>query len=91
MKAFIFSQDDRSKIIDPNFRPYRARMISVEEKEHSPKGETVSITNTGAVVGEKFLLSCDELSKNPYSCGYTIKPQAEGRRKDWALTKAITS
>ena len=50
MKAFFFSQDDRSKIIDPNFRPYRARMISVEEKEHIPKGETVSITNTGAVV-----------------------------------------
>ena len=50
MKAFFFSQDDRSKIIDPNFRPYRARMISVEEKEHIQKGETVSITNTGAVV-----------------------------------------
>lgn len=35
--------------------------------------------------GKEFIVGGDELSKHPYSCGCTPKPEANGRRNDWAL------
>ena len=37
--------------------------------------------------GKKFIVGGDELSKHPYSCGYTPKPKRSetGRLNDWAL------
>lgn len=37
--------------------------------------------------GKKFIVGGDELSKHPYSCGCTPKPQRSetGRLNDWAL------
>lgn len=38
--------------MNPNFKPYRTRMIILEEKEDIPKRDALSITNTDATVRE---------------------------------------
>ena len=35
----VFIYSDKRLTMNPNFKPYRTRMIIVEEKEDIPKGE----------------------------------------------------
>ena len=46
------------------------------------KNEVPFITYANAIVKKEFLVSGDELSRHPYSCGCTSKPIVEGCRSN---------
>lgn len=76
--------------MDPTFKPRRIGMLLIEERypcgRHS-KGRNLVYYKCRCDCGKEFVLTGDELVKNPYSCGCTPKPkEPTGKRKnDWAL------
>lgn len=75
--------------MDSNFKPRRTGLITVLEKypcgSHS-KGRCSVYYLCKYDCGKEFIVSGDELSKHPYSCGCTPKPiKTEWRTNDWAL------
>lgn len=76
--------------MDPTFKPRRIGMLLIEERypcgRHS-KGRNRVYYKCRCDCGKEFVLTGDELIKNPYSCGCTPKPKEPiGERKnDWAL------
>ncbi len=76
--------------MDPNFKPYRTGMTTVLEKypcgKNGTKGRARVYYLCKCDCGKEFIVSGDELSKHPYSCGCTPKPKrASGRSNEWAL------
>ena len=76
--------------MDPKFNAYKAGMDIVLERYPCGRGNG---QRRGAVYylckcdcGKEFIVSGDELSRHPYSCGCTPKPIVEGdRSNEWAL------
>lgn len=64
--------------MDPKFKPYRTGMITVLERcpcgksGHQGKPPVYYICRCDC--GKEFVVTGDELSKHPYSCGCTPKP-----------------
>ena len=79
--------------MDPNFKPYRTGMMTVLERYPCGKGNGKSKGRMFVYYlckcdcGKEFIVGGDELSKHPYSCGCTPKPNKSesGRPNDWAL------
>ena len=75
--------------MDSTFKPKRTGMVTVLERY--PCGSHTGGRNSVFYLckcdcGKEFVVSGDELSKHPYSCGCTPKPaKGEGRPNDWAL------
>lgn len=76
--------------MDPKFKAYKTGMVTVLERYPCGRGNG---QRRGAVYylckcdcGKEFIVSGDELSRHPYSCGCTPKPIVEGgRSNEWAL------
>lgn len=67
--------------MDPNFMPYRTRNVLVEERYpcghgdgHSKGRSLVYYLCKCELCGKEFILSGDDVSKHPYSCGCASKP-----------------
>lgn len=76
--------------MNPTFKPRRIGIILVEERfpcGRYSKGRSPVYYLCKCNCGKEFILTGDELVKNPYSCGCTPKPkEPTGERKnDWAL------
>ncbi len=75
--------------MDKTFKPRRTGMMTVLERY--PCGSRTGGRNSVFYLckcdcGKEFVVTGDELSKHPYSCGCTPKPpKSEGRPNDWAL------
>ena len=75
--------------MDSTFKPYRTGMSTVLEKypcgKHS-KGRNHVYYLCKCDCGKEFIVSGDELSKHPYSCGCTQKPSKnKGRTNESSL------
>lgn len=75
--------------MDPNFKPYRTGMTMVLERypcgKGGSRGRGVVFYLCKCDCGKEFIVTGDELSKHPYSCGCTPKPSPVGRPHDWAV------
>ena len=79
--------------MDPNSKPYRTGMMTVLERYPCGKGNGKSKGRMFVYYlckcdcGKEFIVGGDELSKHPYSCGCTPKPQRSetGRPNGWAF------
>jgi hypothetical protein len=67
--------------MDPNFKPYESGLLTVEERY--PCGKSIGQRGRANVYylckckcGKEFIVTGDELSKHPYSCGCTPKPKS---------------
>ena len=69
--------------MDPRFRPYKVNMVTVKERwpcgrgkgsERSSKGRNFVYYLCQCDCGKEFVLSGDEVIRNPYSCGCTPRP-----------------
>ncbi len=75
--------------MDPTFKPKRTGMMTVLERY--PCGSHTGGRNFVYYLckcdcGKEFVVTGDELSKHPYSCGCTPKPEkGNTRNNDWAL------
>ena len=76
--------------MDVNFKPYKTGMVTVKEKYPCGRGDSKGRNHVYYLCqcdcGKEFIVSGDELSRHPYSCGCTPKPiKGKGRLNDWAL------
>ena len=66
------------KSMDVYFKPYKTGMVTVKEKypcdRRDGKGRNHVYYLCQCDYGKEFIVSGDELSHNPYSCGCTPKP-----------------
>jgi hypothetical protein len=67
--------------MDPSFKPYESGLLIVEEGY--PCGKSIGQRGRANVYylckcqcGKEFIVTGDELSKHPYSCGCTPKPKS---------------
>ena len=79
----------KGKDMDPSFKPFKTGMIEVMERcpcgKHG-KGRNLVYYICRCECGKEFVVSGDELSKPPYSCGCTPKPSGKGTHSnEWAL------
>ena len=76
--------------MDVNFKPYKTGMVTVKEKYPCGRGDSKGRNHVYYLCqcdcGKEFIVTGDELSRHPYSCGCTPKPiKGKGRLNDWAL------
>lgn len=67
--------------MDVNFKPYKTEMVTVKEKYPCGRGDGKGRNHVSYLCqcdcGKEFIVSDDELSRHPYSCGCTPKPRKE--------------
>lgn len=76
--------------MDVNFKPHKTGMVTVKEKYPCGRGDSKGRNHVYYLCqcdcGKEFIVSGDELSRHPYSCGCTPKPvKGKGRLNNWAL------
>ena len=73
----------------PNFKPYKTGMVTVFERcpcGRGAPGRSSVFYICRCDCGKEFVVTGDELSKHPYSCGCTPKPSKKGtHNNEWAL------
>ena len=64
--------------MDVYFKPYKTGMVTVKEKYPCDRGDGKGRNHVYYLCqcdcGKEFIVSGDELSRHPYSCGCTPKP-----------------
>lgn len=78
------------KSMDVYFKSYKTGMVTVKEKYPCDRGDGKGRNHVYYLCqcdyGKEFIVSGDELSRHPYSCGCTPKPmKGKGRPNNWAL------
>jgi|LAHS01.1.fsa_nt_gb hypothetical protein len=78
--------------MDKYFKPFKTGLIDVEERypcgrKAGNKTEARVFYRCKCVCGKEFILTGQELSKHPYSCGCTPKPESEGDSRHHSVAR----